>query len=275
MAVRLEVLRPSALSSRARDEVTAFVSRFLTYQRSDVDACVDRSSYVLLFRDGQGAIVASTAVRERECAIDGRAVRVLLTSMVVVDPSQRRRGLLARMGAYSYARARLRWRGPLYWAAVAGTAEGYAQMANNFARFWPAEEAAIPPEIEALMLAIAEEFHSPIVRDELGRVLLFATLVPVEERRWSTGAAAYFRDAIARQPVGAGIVCVAPLSARAMARALLRQATRIVAGPGARPAPRAEQPRSSAAPDARRSERVELHAEPVGLAPRVVERSAP
>ena len=259
MAIRLEVLRPSAVSTRTRDEITAFVSRFLTYERRDVDACVDRATYVLLYRDERGAIVASTAVRELERAVDGRAVRVLLTSMVVVDPSQRRRGLLARMGAYSYARARLQWRGPLYWAAVAGTAEGYAQMANNFERFWPAEGTTIPPAIEALMLSIAEQFHSPITRDDNGRVLLFARLLPVEERRWSNGAATYFRDAVSRQPVGAGVVCVAPLSARSMVRVLLRHAARIVARPRAPTG----------------SERVELHAEPVGLAPRVVERSSP
>lgn len=275
VAVRLEVLRSSAVSSSTRDELTVFVSRNLTYRRSDVDACVDRASYVLLFRDERGAIVASTAVRELERAIDGRAVRVLLTSMVAVDPSQRRRGLLARMGVYSYARARLRWRGPLYWAAVAGTPEGYAQMANNFERFWPAEGATIPSEVEALMLVIAQEFHSPIVRDELGRVVLFASLLPVEARAWTTGPAAYFRDATSRQPAGAGIVCVAPLSARSMVRVLLRQATRIAGRPGARPEARAAAPRPDDHGSAQGSERVELHAEPVGLAPRVVERPAP
>lgn len=236
MAVRLEVLRPSAVSSRTRDELTAFVARFLTYQRSDVDACVEKASYVLLFRDERGAIVASTAVRERQHRVGAREARVLLTSMVAVDPLQRRRGLLARMGAYSYARARLRWRGPLYWSAVAGSAEGYAQMANNFERFWPAQGAALPSEIESLMLAIAEEFHSPIARDDAGRVVLFATLLPVEQRAWSTGAAAYFREAIASQPVGAGFVCVAPLSARSMVRVLLRQVARMVGRPEARAA---------------------------------------
>lgn len=243
MSVRLEVSRPSALSLRTRDEITAFITRYMTYVRSDVDARLARASYVLLYRDRRGAIVATTAVREVRASIEGRAVRVLVTSMVAVDPAHRRAGLLARMGAYSFARARLRWTGPLYWAALAASAEGYAQMAHNFERCWPSEGADIPSEIDALMRAIAEDFAHPIVRDALGRWLVLGTLVPVEQRRWFTGAAAYFERAVDGHPTGASVLCVAPLSARSMGRVLLRHAARTVE--------RRSAPRSGVSADAR------------------------
>jgi hypothetical protein len=100
--------------------------------------------------------VGTTAIRRFETTLERRAVTVIYTAVVAVDPAWRRVGLIGHMGARSFLRERARrpWREVL-WLSLAASPAGYLQMVRGHARCWPRVGEPVPPAVGALLGELA------------------------------------------------------------------------------------------------------------------------
>lgn len=155
--IRITRREPAALSAAEREDIAAFVTRSIPYPRARLDHTIDAADYLWLARDTAGTLVATTALRLVPARRGGRAVTLLYTAMLVIDPSCRRLNLVRRFGLRSYLRERTRAPlTPLYWMIFAASPAGFLQMARNFDTYWPKPGAPMPAaERDVLRQALA------------------------------------------------------------------------------------------------------------------------
>jgi len=224
---------PSALTPAIREEVAGFVTRFIDYPRDRLDHALDAARYVWLCRDGDGRLVGTTAVRLFEMTLERRPVTVIYTAVVAVDPTWRRVGLIGRMGARSFLRERMRrpFREVL-WLSLAASPAGYLQMVRSHARCWPRVGESVPPGVEALLGELASRLGASRVERVDGCLRLpddFGVSDPAQApARWdrSDPDIDFFLRVNPDYQRGSDLMCLAPLSALAIARTMLRTALR-------------------------------------------------
>lgn len=224
---------PAALTANLRDEIAVFVTRFIDYPRRRLERTLDAADYVWLCRDRDGRLVGTTAIRRFDMTLERRAVSVIYTAAVAVDPAWRRVGLIGRMGARSFLweRARRPLREVL-WLSLAASPAGYLQMARSHARCWPRAGEPVPPAVGALLAELASRLGASTVERVDGCIRLpddFGVSDPAQApARWerTDPDVDFFLRVNPDYQRGSDLMCLAPLSAVAIARALLRSALR-------------------------------------------------
>lgn len=221
------------------DRIERFITVYSLYDRKTLDATLSAAAYVWLCLDTKGRIVGTTAVRRVQLAagVGGhrRPPTVVYTSVVAVNPAYRQLGLPARMGLYTYFHERRRAPlTPLYWLAEAVSPSGYLLIARNLVEFWPQPGELTPPHAQAIISAtLSAAGVTRTSRTSEGQFLVNEDY-PVIEReqapdRWqqSDPDVGFFLRTNPDYWAGSALVCLAPLNAFAVGKAVAGVALKV------------------------------------------------
>ena len=157
MTIDLHFVEPWTLSPRDIDEIAAFVSRYLRFERSWLEAWIERCTRVITYRErSSGRLVGTTAIDVVDMCHQGRDVRVLYTRAVILDTQVRQRGLIQRAGMATYLHFGLVSRRRAYWFCECDSISGYRVAALSFDAAWPCARSSTPPFERALSESLCE-----------------------------------------------------------------------------------------------------------------------
>ncbi|MDQ8165251.1 MAG: hypothetical protein P3A28_05775 [Gemmatimonadota bacterium] len=221
------------------DRIERFITVYSLFDRKTLDATLDAATYVWLCLDTKGRIVGTTAVRRVQLAAGvgghGGAPIVVYTSVVAVNPAYRRLGLPARMGLYTYFHERRRAPfTPLYWLAEAVSPSGYLLIARNLVEFWPRPGVPTPAHAESIIRATLSAVGVTRTERRSEGQFLVNEDYPVIEReqapdRWqmTDPDVGFFLRTNPDYWAGSALVCLAPLNAIAVGKAVAGVALKV------------------------------------------------
>lgn len=215
MTIHIDLRRPDELDPGERSELLEFAGIGIRCTENEFEAVLAQTTYV--WRGWKGdMLVACTAIRV--LALPDHRATVIFTRLVVVAHAVRREGIIERMGAWSWIRARLRHPlHTLYWQHQAISPSGYLKMARNLPICWPRPGESMPARVRAIVdVLLAAQGGRVDWVDDIG---IFATRLELPDasmapENWAAGDPSidFF---LARNPnymKGATLSCIAPLT---------------------------------------------------------------
>lgn len=189
-----------------------------------VNSKADETS-IQLFRDPEGQLAGYVATHTFLRHVDGQPVTVVRAE-AGLRRSIRGGNAVGSFMARQILAARARHSGVLYYLGCLVHPSSYCAFANYAAEIWPHPERATPPEIEALMLRLGDEFGlqqvdpaRPLVRD----VGWITRDTEGERRWWLESGREDARFYIEQNPgfvQGNGLLTLVPISAQSLAMGL-------------------------------------------------------
>lgn len=142
--MKIQYVRPARLTTKDREEIWSFFSRYVRRDRSAFLAKLGRVDEVFLCRNQAGQIAAFGAVEIIEGDVGGRYAAVV-SHWAAFDPEARGTSIPHQLGLRYYLRYRARHPlTPVYWLFTASTYKSYLLMTRNSSTYWPRPETGWP-----------------------------------------------------------------------------------------------------------------------------------
>ena len=215
------------LSCAERNAMYALLDRhFAGVAREQFDRDLIEKNWVLLLRDGDGALVGFSTMLVYETRVDGSPVSVVCSGDTIVDPSAWNSSALPREWIAAVNRLRERYpNGPYYWLLITSGFRTYRLLSTFWRTFYPRHDALIPPNQQQMLDTLAAERfggrYDPttgIVRFERPQALKpHLAGVPVE--RMNDPHVAYFARRNPGHATGDELACLCELAESNLTRA--------------------------------------------------------
>ena len=228
--IDIALRRSDSLTASDLNEIWAVTNRYVETDRSIYEQKLLDIPEVGLWRTRAGRLVGLVSLDVYRVEWEGRTSVVFFTSSVVIDEGFRGRNLVLRTGLRAFLREKLRrpWQ-PGYWFFDTFSYKSYLLLPHNLAEFWPRRERATPPGVARFIDSLARRRYgdawSPatgVVRRS-GHKRLRPTTAPIESPRLSDPDVSFFEAANPGHRDGDMLVCLVPLSARNLLRAIARR----------------------------------------------------
>jgi hypothetical protein len=223
-------IRPSAsLTPNELQEIWSLTQRYIDTPRSHHESKLLALPEVGLWRAPGGELAGLVGLHVHTVDWRGRTRIIIFTSNVVADEGFRGRNLVLKTGLRLLMREKLRRPlAPAYWFFDTFSYKSYLILARNLAEFWPRRERAAPADTAAFIDSLARARYGSAWNPETGVVRrsgykqLRAQTAPIEGALRADPDVRFFEAANPGHPQGDMLVCLAPLTARNLGRALLR-----------------------------------------------------
>ncbi|MBI5507241.1 MAG: hypothetical protein HY903_00685 [Deltaproteobacteria bacterium] len=165
----------AGLSASERLEMWRLFCRFYDdVTRAQFDLDLDAKDDVILLLSGDGVLQGFSTLARYSLAACGRRYQIVFSGDTIVDPRYWGQTAL-QLAFYRYVLAtklRCPWR-PLYWFLITKGYRTYLLLSRNFLEYWPRHDRPTPPEVGALLAAVAGGRFPAAWRPALG-ILRFA-----------------------------------------------------------------------------------------------------
>lgn len=191
---------------------------FANVQRERFMNDLNEKDWVILLFRRDGVVVGFSTQKLISCRVGDRDVRFLFSGDTVVDRSYWNTPLLP--GCFGHLMQRLMERygeHDFYWFLISKGFRTYRFLPVFFNRFWPAPDRATPPEMDALLAAVADSKFGAAFDPSSGLVripggdCLVPDLAEVPDARLHDPHVAFFLARNPRYAQGEELACLAPI----------------------------------------------------------------
>jgi hypothetical protein len=223
-------IRPSgSLTPFELQEIWNLTERYIDTPRAHYESKLLALPEIGLWRVRGGELAGLVSLDVHPIVWHGRTRIIIFTSSVVADERFRGRNLVLRTGLRLLLREKLRRPlAPVYWLFDTFSYKSYLLLARNLGEYWPRRDRVTPADTAEFIDRLATERYGAdwnratgVVRRS-GYKQLRAHTAPVDEKLRSDPDVSFFEAANPGHREGDMLVCLAPLTARSLFRAIKR-----------------------------------------------------
>ncbi len=227
-------IRPSAsLSPRELQEIWSLTERYIDTPKAHYESRLLALPEVGLWRVRGGELAGLVSLDVYAVDWHGRTRIIIFTSSVVADERFRGHNLVLKTGLRLLLREKLRRPfAPAYWLFDTFSYKSYLILARNLGEFWPRRDRPTPADTAAFIDWLASERYgtdwnrATRVVSRSGYKQLRAWTAPIDAALRADPDVQFFEGANPGHREGDMLVCLAPLTARNLGKAILRVARR-------------------------------------------------
>ena len=218
--MRTELVRVDELAaSQGEAMITLFQRFFENVSREQFHKDLDEKGWAILIEDDRSELRGFTTLDIYDVEHEGQTVGVVHSGDTIVDDSARGTTALSStwIGAVNHLRREL-GKDRLWWLLMVSGFRTYRFLPVFWKKFWPSCEAKTPPDVQALIHALAEERRGDRYDRKTGIVrraepqILRRALRGIPERRMRDPHVTFFAKKNPGHEKGDELVCLTELA---------------------------------------------------------------